>query len=157
MNIQDQPQEWDFEIGGYVNFFRKSATGDLSLERNPSGTMVLSLFGEWVHVVPGSPEHAICNPKQCIEALFGSPEFDSSNCDELQRSALEFCRSELVAEFYLHGNRMDEYCNLVGTDMDAKAHIRSIKRSLENEALLSKGMDFIGGEEARIAANSALE
>ena len=150
-------REWDFEIGGYLNFFRKSADGNLIVERDPMATMAQSLFGELVHVLPGSAEHAICHPKQCIEAILGSPEFDPSLCHEIQHSALEFCRSELVAEFFLHRDQIDEYRKLVGIDIDAREHIRSIKRSVKNEALLTKALDLIGIEEARIAANAALE
>ena len=157
MSAQHQVQEWDFEQGGYLNFFRESAEGNFIVNVDPGGTHVFSLFGEWVHVLPGSREHAVYSPNSCIEALLGSPEFDTALCDDLQKSALEFCRIEVVAEFLLHRDLIDKYSELVAIDFVAKAHIRSIKRTVKNGELLSKALDLIGMVEARTAANIALQ
>jgi len=157
MSIRDRCRKWDFENGGYLHFLRGSDTDNVTVKELPMTIHVQSLFGEAVQLLPGSPEHAICHPRTCIEALLGSPEFEQSLCDDIQECALEFCRSEIAAEFLIHQDRVDEYCQLVAFDADAKAHIRSIGPSVKDEELLTKALDLIRIEEARIAANAALD
>ncbi len=148
---------WNFVPSGYRNFMRKSGTGKWAMEMRVGGIFAKSPFGEWVHVLPGSPEHCICHPENCLKAITGSSEHDPDDIVSAQIAALRLCGPELAAEDFFQQGRIHNYLDLVETDGLARSHMFSIEWTLSNFQALATARHLMNAQECNAAAKVALE